>query len=84
MRRLTVGRISRRRRFPQIRIQGKWLERLGWQIGDKVEVLEDGKETVLRRIHVEDFSSKQLHLPHTEHEAGDATQAEGGSPCSDK
>jgi len=66
MRRLTVGHMARARLRPLIRIQGEWLLALGWEVGDKVEVFEDRKEIVLRRIHIEDSHSRQMRLPHVE------------------
>ncbi len=76
MRRLAVGRISRRRRFPQVRVQGRWLWLLGWEVGDKAEVVEDRGLIVLRKIHVEDSRFHQLRLPHVEPSATDQTPAE--------
>ena len=66
MRRLTVGHMAGTRFRPVIRIQGEWLLALGWEVGDRVEVFENRKEIVLRRIHVEDSNSRQMRLPHIE------------------
>lgn len=44
--RLTVGRVPRRqsRTIPEIRFGGMWLSKLGFSIGDHVELaLEDGR-----------------------------------------
>jgi hypothetical protein len=34
---------------PAVRVQGKWLEQIGFRIGDKVEICED-KEVVTIRL----------------------------------
>jgi hypothetical protein len=33
---------------PAVRVQGKWLEQIGFRIGDKVEVSEDREAVVIR------------------------------------
>lgn len=67
MHRLTIGRMSRRRRCPRIHIQGVWLRELGWEVGDKVEVIEDRKELVVRKLFVETPGQfEQLKLPQLE------------------
>lgn len=49
---------------------------LGWEVGDKVEILEDKKEIVLRRVRVPDV--KQLRLPHLDQDArGGANDQQG-------
>jgi hypothetical protein len=33
---------------PAVRVQGKWLEQIGFRIGDKVEVSEDREAVTIR------------------------------------
>ena len=55
MRKLTIGYVNIRNRFsestfPQLKIQGHWLEKLGWVTGVKVSVDESENEIVIRKI----------------------------------
>ncbi|MCT4687060.1 SymE family type I addiction module toxin [Vallitalea sp.] len=36
--------------YPLIRLQGKWLEKLGFNIGDKVQVIEDKEQLIIKII----------------------------------
>ena len=54
---LTVSAISpyanKKGRFvliPIIRLQGKWLDTLGFQIGSKVKVYENGKTIIIKLL----------------------------------
>ncbi|KKW29293.1 MAG: hypothetical protein UY72_C0051G0007 [Candidatus Uhrbacteria bacterium GW2011_GWD2_52_7] len=38
-----------RKPVPAVRVQGKWLEQIGFRIGDKVEIYED-KEAITIRL----------------------------------
>lgn len=40
---------SSRKPVPAVRVQGKWLENIGFRIGDKVEIYED-KETITIKL----------------------------------
>ena len=40
---------SSRKPVPAVRVQGKWLEEIGFRIGDRVEIYED-RETVTIRL----------------------------------
>ena len=39
---------SSRKPVPAVRVQGKWLENIGFRIGDKVEIYEANQEIVIR------------------------------------
>jgi len=56
MRRLTIGYVPDRaiyrrltRFYPKIRLEGLWLEKLGWVIGERVEIAESPEEIVIRK-----------------------------------
>lgn len=34
--------------YPVIRLQGKWLEKQGFNIGDKVHVIEDSEQLIIK------------------------------------
>ncbi len=34
--------------YPAIRLQGRWLEKQGFNIGDKVQVIEDNEQLIIR------------------------------------
>ncbi|MCT4687468.1 SymE family type I addiction module toxin [Vallitalea sp.] len=34
--------------YPVIRLQGKWLEKLGFNIGDKVHVIEEKEQLIIK------------------------------------
>lgn len=54
-RKLTVSEQSgyRHRRTPAIRIQGRWLEELGFEMGDRVDVkCEDGRLTITKENEI--------------------------------
>jgi hypothetical protein len=36
--------------YPVIRLQGKWLEKQGFNIGDKVHVIEDKEQLIIKII----------------------------------
>ena len=52
LRTLTVSWIyhgsASREQIPAIRIQGRWLEKLGFKIGDKIEITEKNEEIIIR------------------------------------
>lgn len=57
LRTLTVSSITNYSRvkndfstYPLIRLQGKWLEKLGFNIGDKVQVIEDKEQLIIKII----------------------------------
>ena len=55
MRTLTIGYVNVQNRFsesvfPQLRLQGEWLEKLGWVTGVKVSVAESADEIVIRKM----------------------------------
>ena len=35
---------------PAVRVQGKWLEQIGFRIGDKVEICEDREVLTIRLV----------------------------------
>jgi HSP20-like domain of unknown function (DUF1813). len=39
---------SSRKPVPAVRVQGKWLENIGFRIGDKVEIYEDKQAITIR------------------------------------
>lgn len=39
---------SSRKPVPAVRVQGKWLEQIGFRIGDRVEIYEANQEIVIR------------------------------------
>ena len=39
---------SSRKPVPAVRVQGKWLENIGFRIGDKVEIYEDTETITIR------------------------------------
>ena len=49
-RKLTVGYVpGDGKHYPMIRLQGKWLEELGFKVGDRVVVMADkGKIVIVR------------------------------------
>lgn len=54
MRRLTIGYMyypdtRQGNTYPKLLIQGRWLQRLGWEIGDKVELQESPTEIVIHK-----------------------------------
>ena len=58
MKRTTTLKISRatsddKKLFPFIRIKGRWLEKLGWTIGEKVNVEADKLEIIIRKMQNE-------------------------------
>lgn len=58
MRKLTVGYMSypdsrEPNVYPKLQLQGRWLEKLGWEIGTKVEVTETPEEIVIRKVQPE-------------------------------
>ncbi len=36
--------------YPVIRLQGRWLEKLNFKIGDKVQVIEDKNQLIIKII----------------------------------
>lgn len=42
--------------FPEIRVSGKWLQKLGFLIGDYVRIAYDENMIVIRRIECENNS----------------------------
>jgi hypothetical protein len=55
MRQLTIGYVNVQNRFsesvfPQLKLQGQWLEKLGWVTGVKVSVAESENEIVIRKV----------------------------------
>lgn len=38
---------------PAVRVQGKWLEQIGFRIGDKVEICEDREVLTIRLVKKE-------------------------------
>ena len=58
MRKLTVGYIyTNNKPYPLIRLQGKWLEEMGFGVGDKVIVVADDRVIVITKIVSQDSSS---------------------------
>ena len=45
--------------IPQIRIQGKWLEKLGFHVGKKFIIEEKYGQLVIRLVHFEEASHGQ-------------------------
>ena len=37
---------------PAVRVQGKWLENIGFHIGDKVEIYEDREAVTIKLVKV--------------------------------
>ena len=55
MRRLTIGYMyypetREPNAYPKLQLQGRWLEKLGWEIGTKVEITETPEEIVIRKL----------------------------------
>lgn len=47
---LTVGYIyTNNKPYPMIRLQGKWLEELGFRVGDRVVVVTDEERIVITK-----------------------------------
>jgi len=42
--------------FPRLRLQGLWLEELGWEIGSRVSVEANEAEIVIRKLPAQTFS----------------------------
>ncbi len=82
MRTLTVSRVFLYRNTkhqnveaPFIRVQGKWLESLGFTSGDKVEVFERQGEIIIRRMKGGcSYGKGQVH---DQHRQGTAAHGEG-------
>lgn len=49
---------------PYLRLRGLWLEKLGWEIGDKVEVQASEEEIIIKRINL--LESKKTPEPKKE------------------
>ena len=45
--------------IPQIRIQGKWLEKLGFREGKKILVQEKYGELTIKLVHIEENNPKE-------------------------
>ena len=58
MRKLTVGYIyANNKPYPLIRLQGKWLEELGFRVGDRIVIVADEKSIVITKIVSQDSIS---------------------------
>ena len=54
-RKLTVGYMpGDGKHYPLIRLQGKWLEELGFKVGEKVVVVADERSIVITKIVSQD------------------------------